>query len=624
MAAGSMTNILRRTRELAFALVSLGSCSVAATVEHVEPPNWWLGLEHSQVELLLGGSDLIDVEIESLHPQVDISSQHNPGNGHSHFVTLDLGQLNQPDAIELSLRYADGHQETLLYHVEAQSPHPLKGSGFDSGDFIYLLTPDRFANADPSNDSVERLRESRANRAEPYGRHGGDLKGIQAALPYLSSLGVTRLWMNPILENDMPESSYHGYAITDLYRVDPRFGTLEDLSSLSHAAAEQGIGLVWDAVPNHIGRHHPWLNQPPEDDWINPEQSSGISNHRREALLDYHRVEADVAGLTHGWFVPAMPDLNQRNPRLARYLLQNMIWWVERLGLSAIRVDTMPYNEREFMRGWLAGLMAEYPNLSIVGEEWSYQPPIIAQWQVLGSNSMMDFPLTQAITQSLQEEESWNSGIGKLYQVIASDWLYPAAEQLVIFPDNHDMSRIHTALGEDVRLTRMALSLVATLRGVPQIFYGTEILLSHPGTDSHGALRMDFPGGWPGDPVNGFTGEGLSSEAAEFQRWFKALFQWRRNSSAIATGTLKHLAPRAGVYAYVRESEEQRVLVLVNNNREEVGFDLAWLETLTSLEGNWSSIASAQSEKEGKEDEMVVLTANTRIPGKTVWILEQR
>ena len=588
--------------------------NTTAAVETIEPPSWWLGMEHSEIELLLRGSNLIDV-VEVTAEGAEIIDVHQPGTDHSLFVTINFSELESSGPIVLEVRYSDGVSERLHFPLLQRSSHPLKAAGFSQKDLIYLLTPDRFANGDPSNDTLDTMLEATADRSEPYGRHGGDLAGINSALTYLDSLGVTRLWMNPILENDMAESSYHGYAITNLYRVDPRFGDLKELELLSRAASERGIGLVWDAVPNHIGRNHPWMEQPPEGDWIHPEDISGISSHRREVLLDPHRVEADIARLANGWFVPAMPDLNQSNQRLARYLLQNMIWWVERIGISAIRVDTMPYNDRVFMHDWLAGLKREYPTLSIVGEEWSYQAPIVAQWQALGSTSMMDFPLNNAILKSLTEEESWNSGIGRLYQALAADWLYTAPYDLVIFSDNHDMSRVHTALGEREALTRMALALTATLRGVPQVFYGTELLLSHPGTESHGALRMDFPGGWEGDTTNAFTGKGLPSQTSEFQRWFRDLFSWRKSSSGIAEGTFTHLAPVDGVYAYLRNAETERVLVVVNNNADPRNIDTRWLSSLVPLRGNWRAIPSGENR---------ILGDDTSIPGKTVWILEQR
>ena len=586
-----------------------------AGVDTIEPPFWWAGMETNTIELMLIGEELHNVTVSIASGDAEVVDQYAPANDDYHFVTLDLSHIDRAQAQTLLLRYADGTEQELEFSVREREPHPMRGKGFSAKDTIYLITPDRFANGNAANDALDYMRESISDRSEPYARHGGDLAGVHAALPYLHELGMTRIWLNPVLENDMPESSYHGYAITDLYRIDPRFGDMDAFRALTRDAARMGIGLVWDAVPNHIGRHHRWMDSLPEADWVHDLEQSGFSNHRRETVLDPYAVPDDRDGFNNGWFVTAMPDLNQRNPRVARYLTQNTIWLIEHLGINSLRVDTYPYSDADFMRTWVAELRTEYPELSIVGEEWSYLPSIVAHWQKQGSPSMMDFPLNEALLKGLTEEESWNGGIVRLYQTLASDYLYPDASALVIFPDNHDMSRIHTAMDEDIALTRMALSLAATLRGTPQIFYGTELLLSHPGTESHGALRMDFPGGWEDDTANGFTGEGLSRQAVDFQAWFRDLFTWRRSSDAVGTGEFRHRAPKDGVYAYSRRTANDQVIVITNNTNTAKTVERAWLEPLVS----GLSTSRWQSVPHGVEQ---ALTFPIELPAKSVLILD--
>ncbi|MBB3169631.1 glycoside hydrolase family 13 protein [Simiduia aestuariiviva] len=548
-----------------------------AGIERVEPPHWWVGMQNTSVELLIYGDNIgaYDVQLASSDTaRAKISKRTRTDNPNYLFVTLDIATNAAAGVLTLNFTHPD--RATLQHHYElkARQFDPQKHQGFSNRDLIYLLTPDRFANGDPRNDSHPNYRD-RLNRADPYGRHGGDLQGIIDHLDYLQSLGVTQLWLNPVVENAMQEASYHGYAGTDFYKVDPRYGSNALYQTLAAQARARGIGLIIDLVPNHSGIDHWWLRDMPAADWVNHGGKFVETNHMRETLQDIHAARADQQAFTDGWFVPTMPDLNQRNPLLANYLTQNAIWWIESAQLSGIRVDTWSYSDKDFLRQWVASILTEYPRLTIVGEEWSTDPNILAYWQRGQKNadgystqipSLFDFPLQADLIASLAEQESWNSGLVKLYRSLSRDRVYADASALTIFADNHDMSRVHTQLGHDPALTRMALTLVATLRGIPQIFYGTEILMANPGTDSHGVIRTDFPGGWSGDKVNAFTGKGLSTEARAMQAYVRQLFSWRKTATAIHTGALRHYAPKDGVYTFFRFNNAERWMIVVNKN----------------------------------------------------------
>ena len=445
-------------------------------------------------------------------------------------------------------------------------------------------------NGDTSNDTTKDTLE-KLDRSHEGGRHGGDIQGVINSLDYLSEMGFTQIWLNPVLENNMKKYSYHGYSTTDFYRVDPRMGSNQLYKDLSKLAKAKGIGLIKDIILNHIGSNHWWMKDLPATDWINNtikgKPSFKATSHKRESLHDPHSVEEDKVAFSEGWFVPTMPDLNQKNTLVANYLIQNSIWWTEYADLSGIRIDTYSYSDPAFLSEYTRRIMQEYPNFKLVGEEWSLNPAIIAHWQkgTLRNNdyqsdlkSLMDFPLQNALTQSLIETESWSDGLQKLYATLASDFIYASPEDLMIFTDNHDMSRIATQLNNDPALIKMALAILLTTRGVPQIFYGTEIGMHNNRTDSHGVIRTEFPGGWADHRQNAFDGSGLEKDALDIQAYLKALLNWRKQSVAVTQGELKHYAPKDGVYVYFRSIDAdgahennqraQRIMVIVNKNKK--------------------------------------------------------
>ncbi|MBT8272392.1 MAG: cyclomaltodextrinase C-terminal domain-containing protein, partial [Bacteroidia bacterium] len=440
------------------------------------------------------------------------------------------------------------------------------------------------------------LNQATIDRSDNYGRHGGDLKGITEHVDYISDLGYTAVWPTPVLINDMFEGSYHGYAITDYYQVDPRFGTLEDYVNLSAELKSKGMKLIMDQVANHCGLQHWWMKDLPFDDWVNDQKNYEAnkdnwtwrnytgSNHRRTTNQDSYASEVDRNGNNEGWFVPNMPDLNQRNPFMSKYIIQNSIWWIETLDLGGIRQDTYPYPDKQFMRDWAGAIMEEYPNFSIVGEEWSYNPLLVGYWQTGNNNrdgyesnlrSSMDFPMQKAIIDGVNEDESWDKGLVKMYEGLANDFHYASPEDIMVFLGNHDKSRIYTEVGEDAVKAKMALGYMLALPRIPQIYYGTEILMddtANPG--DHGLIRTDFPGGWEGDAVNAFTGEGLTADQKDMQSYLKTVLNYRKSSKAIHEGETVHFAPFMGTYFLFRIFEEETVVVMLNKNDAPMTIDL--------------------------------------------------
>ena len=558
------------------ALVGVAAvCCAEASVERIEPPSWWAGMNHPALQLLVRGESVAQLEPHIDCPGVRHVGTHRVDSPNTVFIDLELAPDMAPGVCDIRFRSQDGHEFTVAYRFEARRPGSADRKGFSSADVVYLVMPDRFANGAPDNDSVPGMLE-RPDRSNPDGRHGGDLQGVIDHLDYIAGMGFTQIWLNPVLENNEPTFSYHGYSTTDYYRIDPRLGDNALYRQLAAEARQRGVGIIMDLIPNHSGVSHWWVADPPTADWIN-HGSFVPTSHVREPLHDPHAADIDRRAFVDGWFVPTMPDLNQRNPLLATYLIQNAIWWVEYADLSGIRVDTWSYADKDFLSAWTRRVMAEYPNFNVVGEEWNENPGIIAYWQRGKTRddgyesdlpSLMDFPLQRTIVPGLRDDETWNTGIVTFYRALAADFLYADPDNLLVFADNHDMHRIYHQLGADDELFRLAMVLVLTTRGIPQLLYGTEILMDHPPDASHGVLRADFPGGWPDDRVNGFTGEGLSPNAAEAQQFLKTLLTWRKSSKAVTQGRLTHYVPKDGVYVYFRHSDDDRVMVVINKNAE--------------------------------------------------------
>jgi len=568
---------------IAFSALLPAHASLGQSSIRVEPPFWWQGMQSSELQLMVYLPDQKLIKVETNSNAVEVSKLSRAPNPNYTFVDLSLTNELKPGAVSLRFFTQSGLQLNYDYEFRKREQGSKMRQGFSSEDVIYLVTPDRFANGDPSNDSVDELSE-KLDRSNPNGRHGGDLAGLENHLDYLAALGITKVWLNPLQQNDEPAYSYHGYSISDLFEVDARYGGNDGLVSFSNKARDHGIGLIMDTIPNHVGINHWWLKDLPSTDWVNNRGTFTQTSHNHEAIQDPYASESDKFVFNDGWFVPTMPDLNQRNPYLANYLIQNNIWWIEFAGLAGLRVDTLPYADKHFTTEFNQRILAEYPQLNIVGEEWSVNPAVVAYWQSGKLNqdgynggvpSLMDFPLQDALIQALTEPEKDRNGLRKLHAMLANDFQYASASNLVVIGDNHDMSRLHTQLGDDPELTRMALAFLMTTRGIPQLFYGTEILMTNTGTDAHGLIRSDFPGGWAGDKADAKTGKGLSKEALFTQGYVRKLLNWRKNASAIHHGDLVHYLPSDGIYVYFRTYKEQSVIVVMNKNTSDVRLDMS-------------------------------------------------
>lgn len=560
-------------------------------IERVEPPHWWTGLNNSHLQLLVKEEGIGNAVAEISQKGVTIKKVTKGDSPNYLFIDLEISKDVEPGKFNIVFRLGNGGTKTLTYELKKRNTPSTDYVGFNSADVIYLITPDRFANGDPKNDIVPYLREKTIDRKHDYARHGGDIKGITQHLDYIDAMGFTAIWPTPLLTNDMQQSSYHGYAMTDFYQVDPRFGTLGDYKELADKARERNIKLIMDQVANHCGSKHWWMKDLPFKDWLNYQgnyennKSIPNSNHRRTSNQDPYASKKDREEMTAGWFVDAMPDLNQRNPFMAKYIIQNSIWWIETLGLGGIRQDTYPYPDKEFMAQWAGAIMAEYPNFSIVGEEWSYNPLLIAYWQKGNNNkdgynsnlrSTMDFSMQKLIVEAIREEEKWDTGFVKIYEGLANDFAYATPKDIVAFLDNHDMDRAYTQFDEDLTHTKMGLGYLLMLPRIPQLYYGTEILMQNsakPG--DHGLIRTDFPGGWDGDPINAFTGLGLSEEQLDMQSYLKKILNYRKNSQAIQEGKTVHFAPSNGVYLLFRILGDETVCIILNKNKESYTLDLS-------------------------------------------------
>jgi len=561
----------------------------------VEPESWWAGMQNSQLQLLVYGENIHQFEVKLINAAgVNLVKFDATQSQHHLFIDLDLTHA-KPQTLIFGLYDKDQLVQQIEYPILARQKDAQHRQGFNNKDVIYLITPDRFVNGNPNNDNHPDMLEE-ANRKDKDGRHGGDIMGIRKALPYLKDLGVTQLWINPLLENNQSKYSYHGYSTTDFYKIDPRFGSNEEYKSLVEEANSFGFGIIKDVIVNHMGSGHYWMSGEnslgfPTSTWING-QSNWLENnknitytsHRRTTVQDPYAVAIDTAEFENGWFTDTMPDLNQRDPYLATYLIQNSIWWVEYAGLSGIREDTYSYADKAFLAKWSQAILAEYPHFNIVGEEWSANPITVSYWQAGKINqdgyqsyspSMMDFPLYEKIISSLNEKEDWGSGLITLYEMLANDVVYANPTQLVLFEGNHDTNRLFSLLNQDIALYKMAMAYVLTSNRIPQIFYGTEVLMTSPTKDRNdGAVRADFPGGWQGDEVNVFDKQNMSAQQLDALSFTKTLLQYRQQSTAISAGTLKHFAPKNGVYVQFRQTDDEILMIIYNKNDQPLELDL--------------------------------------------------
>lgn len=560
-----------------------------ARVGRVEPLSWWTGMK-TPLQLMVCGDGIsrYDVRIEG-GKGVKAGTVHKADSPDYLFVDVEIS----PDAVPGTyyIVFDDGTDKfKYSYEIAARSEGSAERGSFSTADMVYLIMPDRFANGDPSNDATDDTAE-KPDRDGFFGRHGGDIQGIIDHLDYISDLGATAVWCTPLLLDDEPEGSYHGYACADYYRIDPRFGSNGLYREFVGKAHEKGLKVIMDIVTNHCGTAHWWMKNLPFEDWVHVFPEYTGTNICFSTNMDPNASKYDLNLQESGWFVPSMPDMNLDNPFVLQYFKQWAVWWIEYAGLDGFRVDTYPYNEKKPMSEWCAAVLEEYPGFNIVGECWTSSIPQLAYWQGGNANrdgfdshlpSIMDFPLQEAICKGLPtDSQAWGEGMVRVYDCLSHDFVYHDLSRMMIFVGNHDMDRIGDVLRHNADRQKIAIAMMATMRGIPQMFYGDEMMfVSKDRSQGHGGLRVDFPGGWAGDKVNLFTAGGRARAAvntdgkpvpegfaADMHDYTRTLFQWRKGKKVIHDGRTMHFLTRDNTYAYFRYDDTDAVFVFINNSR---------------------------------------------------------
>lgn len=538
-----------------------------------EPAFWWSGMKNPELQLMVYGENIASFRPSVSYPGVKLKSSVALESPNYLLVYLDVENA-QPGTFDITFT-KDKKQIKMPYELKARKKDACKIKGFDSSDVLYLIMPDRFANGDPSNDNLVMKTTYKTDRNDPSARHGGDLAGIEKHLDYIEDLGVTAIWLNPVLENDMQGGSYHGYATTNYYRVDPRFGTNEDYVRLIDKTHTKGMRVVMDMIFNHCGSDHIWMKDVPSKDWFNNLDKYVETSHIKEVYFDPYASEYDTKRMVDGWFVPSMPDLNQRNPHVATYLIQNSIWWIEYSGVDGIRQDTYPYADYKMMVDWCNAIYREYPDYNIVGEAWMNQTMGTAFWQKDSKlnergntmlKSVMDFRL-MGLSHSAFFGDA--GGMQALYEHLAYDYAYADIYNVLRFLDNHDTDRFLPAMPEKLDAFKQGIAFMLTIPGIPQFYYGTELLMNGTKQKGDGYIRLDVPGGWPGDAVNQFEASGRTDIQNEAWNYMQKLLKWRKGNEVIAKGKMKHFVPQNGVYVYARNLNGKQVVVIMNGNAKE-------------------------------------------------------
>jgi len=538
-----------------------------------EPAFWWSGMKNPELQLMVYGENIASFRPSVSYPGVKLKSSVALESPNYLLVYLDVENA-QPGTFDITFT-KDKKQIKMPYELKARKKDACKIKGFDSSDVLYLIMPDRFANGDPSNDNLVMKTTYKTDRNDPSARHGGDLAGIEKHLDYIEDLGVTAIWLNPVLENDMQGGSYHGYATTNYYRVDPRFGTNEDYVRLIDKTHAKGMRVVMDMIFNHCGSDHIWMKDVPSKDWFNNLDKYVETSHVKEVYFDPYASEYDTKRMVDGWFVPSMPDLNQRNPHVATYLIQNSIWWIEYSGVDGIRQDTYPYADYKMMVDWCNAIYREYPDYNIVGEAWMNQTMGTAFWQKDSKlnergntmlKSVMDFRL-MGLSHSAFFGDA--GGMQALYEHLAYDYAYADIYNVLRFLDNHDTDRFLPAMPEKLDAFKQGIAFMLTRPGIPQFYYGTELLMNGTKQKGDGYIRLDVPGGWPGDAVNQFEASGRTDIQNEAWNYMQKLLKWRKGNEVIAKGKMKHFVPQNGVYVYARNLNGKQVVVIMNGNAKE-------------------------------------------------------
>jgi len=591
----------------------------SAWVQRVEPTYWWTDMHQSEFQIMLYGTDIASADVSVDYAGVTISHKELTDNHNYVFLYLNVAKEALPGKFNIVLK--KGNKKQLIsYELKQRREGSALRKSFTEADAIYLLMPDRFANGNQANDSVPNYHQG-VHREVAGARHGGDIDGIISKIPYIADLGATALWTTPLFDNNDTNYSYHHYACSDYYKIDPRFGKNEDYARLSATCHANGLKMIIDVVPNHCGGSHWWMKDVPAKDWFNTWATYTSSNYRIAAWTDPHASDVDKQRLTNGWFAPNMPDLNLQNPLLFDYLRQVYTFWIETANIDGMRVDTYPYNDLKTAARFIQAIRSEYPNMNVVGECWVKTPVEIAYFQSGNNNkdgfdsrltSVMDFCLKDVFGAAFNEQDSWDGGMSRFYAHYAQDFVYANPNMVMNFLDNHDIDRFSTAVNRDVQKYKMALAMLITARGYPQIYYGTEIMLDGIRGDYQGH-RFDFPGGWAADKRNAFTSEGRSVSENEVFDYLKTLLNYRKNNPVLQSGKMKQFIPENGLYVTFRYNGSKTVMVIANNN-------------LTASELNVGRFAEMLSAKtQGVEittNKSYSLLSPITIPAKTVLILD--
>lgn len=606
---------------IAMLLIGVSSLNIIAAeqVQRVEPLFWWTGMKNEVVQVMFYGPDIASAEITFRYPGVKKLRSVLTDNPNYQFVYLHVGKKARPGILRFSIK-KDNQICNRDFELKTREAGSAMRESFSAADAVYLLMPDRFVNGNTDNDAIEGYHQG-VDREDPGARHGGDIEGIIQKMPYLADLGVTALWTTPVFENNDVQYSYHHYGTSDYYKIDPRLGTNDDYRRLATTAREHGIKLILDVVPNHCSTAHWWLKDRPAKDWFNQWEQFTSSNYRMMAWMDPHRSEKDLHRLTHGWFAPNMPDFNLKNPVLFDYLKQVYIFWIEFAGISGLRVDTYPYNDLPTASRFIQSIRNEYPTMMVVGECWLNTPQEISYFMSGNNNkdgfdsqlqSVMDFPLGNVFQQAFTERDGWNEGMARFYMHFSLDFAYPRTDLLMNFLDNHDIDRYSEVVNHDERAYKMALAMLTTVRGYPQIYYGNEIMLGGK-RGSYEGHRFNFPGGWQNDNVNAFNEEERTSTQQGVFSYLQKLLRYRKSTPALQTGAMKHFIPENGIYVYFRYNADKTVMVIVNNNEDEKTIDTARFREMLH---NYST---------GKDiitNNVLAITPSIPVEAKSVLILE--
>lgn len=551
-----------------------GQNARAMEIKKVAPSFWWAGMKNPELQILLYGEDLALSDVSVSGEGIYLKEAVRQDNPNYLLLYLDLSEAK---AQTFQILLKNGKKKLQVpYELKSRMRRGEDVKGFTSEDVLYLIMPDRFANGNPENDVVGEMREKKVDRTDSFARHGGDIQGISNHLDYIADLGVTAIWLNPTQENDMESGSYHGYAITDYYQIDKRFGSNEDFCALVEKAHEKNLKVVMDMIFNHCGSENYLFRDKPSKDWFNYRSNYVQTSFKTASVMDIHASAYEKKIATDGWFTSVMPDFNQRNRHVARYLIQSSIWWIEYAGINGIRQDTHPYADFDFMSQWCKEVLNEYPYFNIVGETWLNSNVLVSYWQKdsklaapLNSNlpTVMDFPLQALMNQAFDEETGeWGGGLYKLYDYQTQDLVYANPMNLLTFLDNHDTSRFAQTdeMAKNLKRYKQAMVFLLTTRGIPQIYYGTEILMTGDKGKGDGDLRKDFPGGWQGDTRNCFVENGRTEQENEAFEFTRQLLNWRKGNQVIGKGSLKHYSIQNGVYVYQREFNGKSVVVIMN------------------------------------------------------------